>query len=293
VTSSRRTTRDASDRPAARSSPEPLRRDHSWIEREYGAEKWPAVERLIEQQIAAEPRPDLGRVLRRVAREQWRTADPLAGRRAVIDGREVQLPRSATFAAQQGLIVDVLLDACSPRTGLVVELGAGWAWHLLSLWSGGGPGTATYVAAEYTAAGRRAAARLAALDARLRFRAVEFDYREPDLRTLGRVQEAVVFTQHSVEQVDGLPDSLFTTIRGLADRVTCVHFEPVGWQCEAGGRAGSSRAYAERHAYNRDLVQRLRAEQAAGRLTIRTIATEVVGVNPDNATSVIVWTAST
>ena len=41
------------------------------IEREYGQEKWPAVERLIEDEIAGEsPDPSLARVLGRVIRRE-------------------------------------------------------------------------------------------------------------------------------------------------------------------------------------------------------------------------------
>lgn len=266
-------------------------RTKDWIDREYGAEKWPRVQRLIDERIAAEPGACLSRVLRAVARDQWATETPLATRQSVVDGGVVELPRSAAFGAAQGLVLDVLASVSSDATGLVVELGAGWSWHLLSFWLAGGPRAATYVGAEYTAAGRRAACSLAALDARLDYRAVDFDYHEPRLEGLGEAEHAVVFTQHSIEQIAYVKPALVDAIRGVARQVTCVHFEPVGWQLHGGALAGSSAAYAQRHDYNRDLVEILRAEQAAGRITIDAIAREIVGVNHENASTIIVWRA--
>ncbi|MEA2359007.1 MAG: hypothetical protein QOI62_2267 [Solirubrobacteraceae bacterium] len=267
-------------------------RTPAWVAREYGAEKWPEVERLVDGAITAETEPQLARVLHRVARSQWESPNPLTRHDSVVDGHEVRLPRSAAFGAQQALILDVLAASCRPDTALVAELGSGWAWHLLSFWLSGGPPQARYVGAEYTQAGRRAASRLAALDSRLRFQSLAFDFHAPVLEAVDVDGHALVYTQHAVEQVPELRSELFAVIRSIASRVTCIHFEPVGWQVHAGVRAGSSRAYAEHHDYNRNLVELLREEEASGRLVIDAMAPEVVGVNPANATTVIAWSSA-
>jgi len=259
----------------------------AWIEREYGREKWPAVERLIEEHADGEP-SSLSRVLQGVARSQWYGPDALELSEQVLGGRRVTVPRSVGYGALRGLIDEVVLSVCSPRTDLVVELASGWAWHLLSIWLAGGPRTATYVGAEYTAAGRRAASRLASLDPQLRFRSLPFDLGSPRLE-VARGSEAVVFTHHGIEQVPRLSPRVFEAIRGVAERVTCVHFEPIGWQLGNAGEHASEREYAERNDYNRDLVDRLRDEEAAGRIEIAAVAPNVVGVNPAHSISVTVW----
>lgn len=137
------------------------------------------------------------------------------------------------FGGQRALVREFVLSECTSTTDLVVELGAGWAWHLLSIWVHGGPATATYVAAEYTDAGRSAASRPAALDPTLDFRAVLFDYNEPALSGLPDARHAVVFTLHSVEQIPQVPPALFEAVRALADQVTCIPLR-AGWL--AGGR---------------------------------------------------------
>jgi hypothetical protein len=272
-------------------SDEAVRRDDSWIQREYGAEKWPRVERLIEDTLAEEPDAGLARALRAVARENWDAASPFVMGETVFDGSLVKTPRSAAFGASQGMICDVLHHACVPETGLVVELGAGWAWHLLTFWLSTGPRNATYVAAEYTDAGRRAGTRLAGLDQRLAFQAIPFDYHNPSLAGLGDAEHAVVFSHHSIEQIPRITPAAIDAMRGVAPRVTGVHFEPVGWQVHGGERTGTSAEYADRHDYNRNLVEVLQGEAAAGRITIDHMADEIIGVAPYNATTIIVWHA--
>ena len=271
--------------------PAPVKRDAAWVEREYNREKWPAVDRAVEEISRSEPNPRLDRVLARVARSQWEGPDLMTDREHVFGGRTVETPTVVAFGGQSAMVSELVVSQCTEHTDLVVELGAGWAWHLLSVWLRGGPAGATYAAAEYTEAGRQAAERLAALDPDLEFRAIAFDYHNPVLEGLPKARHAVVFTQHSIEQIPQVRPELFAAICGLADEVTCIHFEPIGWQAGEPDRAGSSGDYAEQHDYNRNLLTALREEEAAGRLTVEMVRPEIVGVNPRNATSVVLWRA--
>jgi hypothetical protein len=230
-------------------------------------------------------------VLGRVIRRERYSPDPRDSLETVVSGTAVQMPQSAAFGAQHGLIVDTVASACTPDTDLIVELGAGWARYLLSLWTSGGPVDATYVAAEYTEAGRRASERLAGIAPELRFRSIPFDYTDPRLDALPAAEEAVIFSVSSVEQVPRLPESLFPTLAGMARRVTALHFEPVGWQIDPSPRAASSREYAERHDYSRDLVERLRAADAAGTIELDLSLVDVIGTNRQNAVSLVSWTS--
>ena len=269
-----------------------LKRDAAHVEREYNQEKWPSVRREIEAAVAREGEgPQLSRVLSSVARTQWFGEASLAEHEHIFGGREATVPTAVAFGGQSALVREHVLASCLQDTDLIIELGAGWSWHLFSAWVGGGPRSAVYVAAEYTESGRRASAQLADLDPALDFRAIEFDYREPTFDSLDRGRHAVLFTQHSIEQVAQVPESLFDAIRSVADRVSCIHFEPVGWQAEQRDRTGSSRSYAEQHDYNRNLVDALRKQEAAGLLEIDELSPEVVGVNPRNATTVARWHA--
>jgi len=269
----------------------PMKRDSEQVEREYNREKWPAIDRAIQAIIDDEREPRLDRVLARAARNDWYGERSLIEREHVFGGREANTPTAVAFGGQSALVRELILASCTPETDLLVELGAGWAFHLLSAWIGGGPAEATYVAAEYTEAGRGAATRLEALDPALAFRAIAFDYNAPALDEAGGGRHAVVFSQHSIEQIPHVKPELFAAIRGVAERVTCIHFEPVGWQVEGTGPTGSSAAYAERHDYNRNLISALEQEQASGSLTLDRVEPNIVGVNPHNATTVALWSA--
>ena len=280
------------DAPA--STPDGLARDRVHVEREYGVQKWPAVARLIERHAAAEPTGSgsLARVHRLVARDYAYSGDPLATIEVQLGGARQQLPAAIAIGGAERLLADSVVDLCTPRTDLVIELGCGWGWHVLGAWLSGGPRDAFYVGAEFTAAGRGAAERLAGLEPALSFRAHDFDYHDPaTLSSLGTFREAVVFTAHSIEQIPQLSRGLVQAIAGLAPTVRCLHFEPVGWQVDEDIGGGSSRAYAERHDYSRNLVSVLRDEEAAGALRIDAIETNVFGLNPDNATTIVRWSA--
>jgi hypothetical protein len=266
-----------------------VHRDRAWVEREYGTEKWP----LIRDALAGAPDDVPARTLAAVHRAQWPDVGLLAPREGVIDGRRVRLPHQVLLGAFSGLVVGAVLDACRPDTGLVLELGSGWGRNLVQVWLEGGPADAEYVAAEYTAAGREATEQLARRFAEQQLRAVPFDYHAPDLTALRReCGHAVVFSVHSLEQIPHVAPDLVGEIAALAPEVTVVHVEPVGWQLPgAGDRQGTSAEHARRHDYNRDLVEVLRAAEAAGRIAIGQTLPEVVGLNPDNASSVVVWSA--
>jgi hypothetical protein len=265
----------------------PVVRDSGWVEREYGREKWPAIERIVDEVTTRES--DFGRVLSAVARAERYPNGPLEPVEALFGGARAKVPAAVAFGGYQSLVVDTVLDRCEADTDLVVELGAGWGRNLLFAWLLGGPRSARYVAAEYTAAGRRVAARLAEHAQGLDLVSVPFDYRAPDLSSMPRAANALVFTAHSVEQVALLPEELVDCVRGLADRVTCLHFEPVGWQFRDTQMEGSSRSYAEHHDYSANLAELLHGRAEAGDITLEPPVLEAVGLNPANATTVVAW----
>lgn len=274
----------------------PVQRTHAWIEREYGSEKWPTVERIIAQACRFEgEQPTLGRVLGLVesagAHAPELAADRLDLRGAVFGGRTASVPRSVARGALQNFVVDTIRSLCTPETELVADLGSGWGHNLLSVWLSGGPHDALYVAAEYTESGRRAAATLAALEPALHFQAVPFDYLAPDLSMLDRVQHAVVSSVQSIEQIARVTPALFEQLYALGERVSAVHLEPLGWQLGEEGDGISTPDYAERHDYSRNFVEVLRAEEAAGRLVVDAVLPNVVGTNPANALTAVLWHA--
>jgi hypothetical protein len=199
----------------------------------------------------------------------------------------VTLPRAAMTGARRDLIQRMLLDACEPDTRLVVELGAGGGINLLNLWLWGGP-LVPYYALEPAEAGRETAAMLAALEPKLDLTTLPYDYEHPRYDELPRVGHALVFTVHSVEQVTELPREAITGLFELGDRVTGLHFEPVGWQI-VDHPDEAAYEYAQRQLYNRNLWPLLKELEAAGELRIDTVTPDLFGDKSKNPGTLIVW----
>lgn len=242
-------------------------RDRRWVEREYGREKWPAVAERIRERDDALPQ-----ALRRAITP----ADHV--RPALFGGQVVDVPASLTSAAYRGWVAATVARYAQDADA-VVELGAGWGANLFGCYLAGGPRAALYVAAEYTEAGRQAAGLLAERDGDLAFEAAAFDLHQPSLE-LPELRRAVVFTAHAVEQVPHLPTSFVPFVASLADEVTVVHFEPIGWQLERGPSD-----YAEHHDYNRNLWSLLEDAE----VDVVDVQVDVIGVNPTNPTTLVVW----
>lgn len=267
-----------------------VRRTASWVHREYGRDKWPAVERLIAD-VLASGESDLNRVVEIVSRRAYAQHGSLLDERtAVFCGHELCLPLSMTLGAYHALIAETVIAECDAETALIVELGAGWGHNLLEIYLRGGPSRATFIAAELTASGRRAAARLAALQPDLDLRTAAFDFGDPVLNDLPRAGRAVVFTSHAIEQVPAVSGALFDAIRSLAPAVTCLHFEPFGWQLPARSDDDERRReYAEQHDYNRNFIEVINDEVQHGRIDLHRTMPNLVGANPLNPTSLLVW----
>lgn len=253
-------------------------RDRAWVEREYGKEKWPAIEELLHGLDG----PLSAVRAQAIRREHGLDSASRTSVEAVVGGRRVTVPGAVAVPAYLEWVAHTVAVEAQ-EADAVIELGAGWARQLTGVWVAGGPREAVYVAAEVTASGRRAATALASRDPSLRFSAVHFDYRQLEW-PLSSCRRAVVFSAHSVEQVPALPEGFVEFVAGLAEEVKVLHFEPVGWQV-----AGGDDGYARDHDYNRNLYSLLTAAVAAGRIRITDVLVDAVGVNPDNPTSLITW----
>ena len=120
------------------------------------------------------------------------------------------------------------------ETTCIVELGSGWSANLFQLYIALGRSRSsnlTYIGAEYTDQGRECARAIANFDDNIDYEDYEFDYRSPDISFLDRFEgHILVFTRHSIEQVDKIHHELYQKLFELGPKVTLVHFEPVGWQ---------------------------------------------------------------
>jgi hypothetical protein len=250
--------------------------------------KWESVREFAAGVVESGER-DLSRAVRLVeAQERELSLEPQAG---MALGERVTLPRAAMTGARRDLIQRILLDACTAETAIVIELGSGGGLNLLNLHLWGGP-RVPYHALEPTASGRACTEILAALDPALELTTAPFDFEQPGYDVLPRADAHVlVFTVHSIEQVTELPREAIAGLLELGPFVTGVHFEPVGWQV-VDEPDPTSRDYALRQRYNRNLWPLLRELEAGGELTIETVVPDLFGDKYKNPGTLIVWHAT-
>ena len=263
-------------------------RDESWVNREYGREKWPAVMERINAEIAGGER-SLSRLVAKVAR--WEAESPaLQPVTAVALGERLTLPASLAWHGFYALAAEAVIAACRDDTGAVVDLGCGWGRSLFDIWLRGGPRAAGYHALEFTQAGVDCVNLLASLEPRITVVAARFDFRNPDFSSLPRgLAHAAVFTISSVHQVPTLDKDAFRAILTIADSVDCLHFEQIGWQINPGARAAADRDYAVRNDYNRNLWDVLTGLKENREIEIVDVRADLFGMQALYPISLVHW----
>lgn len=249
---------------------------------------WAAQRDIIARLISSGER-SLPRVLHRSMME-WRAK---AGGRGVAFGKPVELPPPAMDMARHAFRMETLYRACEDDTDAIVELGCGCGCNLAGLYLAGGPSGAYYLGLEPTQSGRACVDLLAGLEPELRLRSAPFDFRAPDYAPVGKHRHLLVCTLHSVEQVPQLSGDVIRDLLGLAERVTCVHFEPVGWQMGAQSEIGATEAYSKANGYNENLWPLLKNMEAGGEIEIVRAEPDIIGHKRWNTDSLIVWRKST
>jgi hypothetical protein len=288
-------------------------RDAAFVKEKYESQ-WSGIEDHLNR-VAAEEGRNLARTLNRcldhesqvpnVFQDRYRRRfPPLLGGRPIASS----ISRRARRLIREEVIVDTLLSHCGAGIERVIELGSGWGANLASLWLHGSPRDAEYHAFEYTAAGRRCAETLAAAEPAFRLKATPFDYHDPDFSAFAAPRRTFLYTCSSIEQITEFPEPTLEAILAIPGLERVVHFEPVGWQLPQNAlrrqvvevlaglpkkvrtlHSAEIRKYARRHRYNRNLWPLLRRFEAAGRLKIETAERHILGINPFNPTTFIVW----
>ncbi len=213
-----------------------------------------------------------------------------AFREAAFNGGALQMS-AYTYASLPNFLADYVTEN-GPYDG-VVELGCGFGQNLFRLYYAGLPKQVRYFGGELAESGVGLGRTLARLRPEIPIEFFVFDHLAPDLSMVPRLPCLLVFTCHSLEQVDTVPQSFFAAVAGCAERVTCVHLEPFGFQARPiGPLAQAHRKFFEGLGWNMNL--HAAAEQAEKDGVIkRTVVIPDIFLSSDalNTTSLMVWTS--
>lgn len=242
---------------------------------------WSSITTKAKRLIATRPDDHLSSILAELREVNIGRIDPIR----YYNIRDIVRPIGANIMAEQGLTLEdsfhypnvtnsayslgsispirYLAKLIRPTTTGIMELGSGWSSNLFQLYLAYGATRSKkkiYYGGEYTREGQIAAKVLAAHEPQMNYRAFSFDYRDPDVTFLARQKgHILLFTSHSIEQVDVINPELFEQLRAIPNPVTMVHFEPVGWQRD-------SALLARREAQDTDYFEGLGAQALAGRI---------------------------
>ncbi|HUN49307.1 MAG TPA: hypothetical protein VMU85_22425 [Stellaceae bacterium] len=173
----------------------------------------------------------------------------------------------------------------------VIELGCGYGQNLFEIFYNGGPSQVPYFGGELTESGVAMASELAALEPRMQATFFRFDHLKPDFRVLPPLQRALVFTVHSLEQVELILPEFFLAISRVASAVTALHFEPFGFQvADLGPASQAHREFITDKGWNVNFAASL--SQACQQFGFRTsfMATEMfLPHDAPNPTSLAIW----
>jgi hypothetical protein len=263
-------------------------RDASWVEREYGRDKWPVVLKEIQRSIVA-GECSLIRLISDLVRQEWNEPD-LRIVTAIAGGERVRLSSALAWYGFYALVSETVIAACRNDTQAIVDLGCGWGRSLFDVWLRGGPRSAAYYGMEFTQAGRDCVTALAALEPAMLVRTARFDYRNPDFSPLPKpLKHAVVYTIASTDQVSFLEKNAYRRIFDIAEAIDCLHFEHIGWQMEPGPRTAANRDYALSNDYNQNLWQLVTELKNNGEIELVEARPDLFGPEAHYPLSIVHW----
>jgi SAM-dependent methyltransferase len=173
----------------------------------------------------------------------------------------------------------------------ILELGCGYGRALFEIFYGGGPSNIPYFGGELTKSGVAIAQELAALRPDMKATFFAFDHLQPDLGIVPRVDRALVYTMHSIEQVALIDQSFFAVAAGIAKDVTGLHFEPFGYQLgETGPVTKDHKKFMLERGWNQNFAVALaQAMQRYGLNSDFTVTEQFLPADWQNPTSLTIW----
>ncbi len=211
-----------------------------------------------------------------------------------------------------------IASVLDPEVDCLVEFGSGTGRNLaqLALTLRGRDRPLTYIGCEPTDSGRRTFELLFA-GSPFRRMSVHFDFAAPQMPFLGGFRRIVAFTNHAIEQAAHLGPGFYEELLHYPV-AACVHIEPVGWQrfsnllpivlrahrnprdrlwfrhnyeyvVEDERLVENAAAWSAMHLYNTDLLRQVADLSDAGRVAIHKLDYDIVGDNPFNPSTRIIW----
>lgn len=191
-------------------------------------------------------------------------------------------------------VLAAVMQQYDPSVETLVELGCGYGRNLIELRHHIKTPDLTFIGAEYTRSGREA----------IEFFNTKFPDPRPIVATftdhrlaafpfIPREGKTLVFTCHSLEQVEKLPLDFFVNLAASSGSITGVHIEPFGFQVVPRDKWNDTfrehNAFARYQGYNLNMMSCLEYAVNEKAITLSGIALNASFAQPENPSSVVVW----
>jgi len=214
------------------------------------------------------------------------TGLPVATKNSFL-GNQLMVPAYADISS---IAANWIVDLVDADCAAIVELGCGYGRNLFNIHNLGGPRDIPYYGAEYTDSGKSLTALLTSLENTIDVRVEHFDHSAPDLNFLGQEAEILIFTCHSIEQVELIPSTYFADLAQLDKKVTCIHFEPFGFQVAADNpySVRQKKDFSARK-WNSNFFEVLGLAAEAGVINLSHVYKDIIPNHEVSPTSVAIW----
>lgn len=175
-------------------------------------------------------------------------------------------------------------------TQAIIELGCGYGLNLFRLAPILDRPDIKYIGAEYTESGRNLCQKLSALPTAPQVQIEFVDHKKPDFSFIGKYENVLIFTCHSLEQVKNLPEDYFTVLSMSAKNVHAIHFEPFGFQMDCSTSSSQTHeALIKEKGWNLNMYSCLLSAKESGAIRILDTRKEAFETQEENPTSIAEW----
>ncbi|ANE36061.1 hypothetical protein CIG11343_1047 [Campylobacter iguaniorum] len=205
-----------------------------------------------------------------------------------LNGMFINVPFYTNTSHVQ-LIIDVFNET-GPYDS-ILELGCGYGQNLFKLFYQGGFSDIKYFGGEFTNSGVEIARKLAQNEPHMRADFFHFNHLKPEISGFDFGERVLVFTMHTIEQVQEIADDWFSVVAKIADFVRCVNIEPFGFQIKELGEASKGQSeFFSKTGWNSNFAKTLKQANLNNEICIEDALLEYsCGTDPYNPTSVAIW----
>lgn len=144
----------------------------------------------------------------------------------IRDGKYEMVPNETNDSR----LVDAVVASVTDSTQAVIEMGCGWGRNLAGAALDIERRDITFVGLEPSESGRECTKGLLSKDPTIQHRTGHFDFYNADFSLIEDFDDIVIFSCAAIEQVTLLDPKFIDQVLAIADKVTLIFYEPIGWQ---------------------------------------------------------------